>query len=841
VSHVAVDKRTGKHSGRGWDIAMKRIFGRVSPVVIRRVTLSIRNLQKTAVIIIISLFTALLIGCGLQVNGSSTSEGSSTTGETGGPVETGGQIIPVPPTFQALTGCANPNTGTSNGDWGVGSDPVYTAVDNTAPIVGQPIYTSNSIFWTSRENKPGQSILLAGAFTEEAKKVRIAPIPPGTSDWQSVVKSSSSVIATIQEGTTGLSFIVPASFPAGVYGFQIEDPSASPILGLANVPVLNWAIGVPSTADPSAALMHQVHDCSVEPGEILRVFGKNFLASDQIILQATSGLAYSLSPSKLDSNSFAVSVPSNLPPATYNFWVGTAPWSATSSPPVQITVVPSPSFTVQNVACSTLVGDGATDNTSRLQLCLDWYAPLNGSNELAYIEIPQGNFVLTGGVNPHPFEVLVGSSQSSTNFLGKPRGIPPSAWFTVPQYFGMTNMSLNAPANPNLLLSAGTTTGNPLTSGHLFFYGVNFASTTDASGGRETMFDIAGPDIQVYSSTFLSNSNQDLDIMFGDGGIVSGNKITLNNWTGLAIGNSQNIIFEANEASSQNTPGQGDGQHSGGSGLSVGRSNNQYGPSALSRNIYIGYNSFENMGSNDQQVITNDGDGGSYMGPVASSTPTTVTLADDPAWNWMGTTNPGAAVIAIISGTGVGQYSFLKSYSGKSMTLLTPWEVPPDQTSLVVITQYELNMTIAHNTITNTLGAGIVLGDALEGVVEDNLLTNAGAGILISAFGSYGGPAGYGPVMNTDVLRNTLADGAGNFIWWSVHYNNAGIGIQDMPGCLESGLVIRDNVVTSLQTIYNTDGVNGVNANLIEQNQAYWFPSFYTPGFLIQDNSPPPS
>jgi hypothetical protein len=61
-----------------------------------------------------------------------------------------------------------------------------------------------------------------------------------------------------------------------------------------------------------------------------------------------------------------------------------------------------------------------------------------------------------------------------------------------------------------------------------------------------------------------------------------------------------------------------------------------------------------------------------------------------------------------------------------------------------------------------------------------------------------------------------------------------------MPGCLESGLMVRGNVVTGLQSVYNTDGVNGVNASVIEQNQANVFPPFYTPGFLIQDNSHPP-
>ena len=95
------------------------------------------------------------------------------------------------------------------------------------------------------------------------------------------------------------------------------------------------------------------------------------------------------------------------------------------------------------------------------------------------------------------------------------------------------------------------------------------------------------------------------------------------------------------------------------------------------------------------------------------------------------------------------------------------------------------------------LYTSIVLGDALEGVIEDNVLTNSGYGILISAFGPYGGPAAYGPVINTDVLRNTIAVGKGNFIVPSINDNVAGIGISDFPGCLLSGLMIRCLLYTS--------------------------------------------
>jgi hypothetical protein len=740
----------------------------------------------------------------------------------------------VPSDFQSLSGCTNPNTGVANHDWGEGSHPVF--VDPKSLTVGTPAYTTNVVFWVSRETKPGQSVLLTGAFTPATKRVKLAVIPPGRREWQSIVRSSPIVLNPTQQSTTGLSFIVPSSFPGGVYGFEIEDPSAPPVSGLANVPAMDWAIGVPSLTAPAGALQHEVHDCGAEPGATLRIFGKNFVPSMQVFFQSPTGRVNRVTPSRLDANSIAVSVPDTLAPGTYTLWVGTFPWGVTSTPPSRITVYKPPSLTVKRTTCSNLVGDGVTDNAALLQSCLDRNAPAAGSKQLVYIAIAAGNFVLTSGVVAHPYEFLDGASAASTRLLGKPNKNPPAAWFEAPQHFGLANLSLEAPANPSLLAAIDSKTGNPTTSGHLFFSNLNFKSTGDVSGRREQMFLVAGPDIQIYNSTFLSGSNQVLDVIFGDGGVVSGNHIILNNWTGLGISDSQNVIFERNLIHSQNLPGQGPGGKSAGSGLSISRGNSRFGPSALSQNIYVGYNTFQNMGSKGQQIITNDGDGGSYIGPIAGSTAETVTLAHDPAWDWMGTTNPQASSIAIISGTGVGQYSFVKSYSGRTINLMKPWLVLPDTTSIVVISQYELHMTTAHNTITNTLGFSIVLGDSLESVIEDNVLTNSGDGIMISAYGPYGGPASYGPVINTDVLRNSISEGVGNLITSSVNTNLAGIVIQDMPGCLVSGLLIRDNVVPAKQTISSVDGLNGISAVLIEHNRGNWLPTFPIPGFLIQGN-----
>ncbi len=246
--------------------------------------------------LLVFAMTLVLVGCGLTINSTAGSGPGQGTGSAGGILSRrrtsgGGQTIPPPGVLQALTGCTNPNTGVSNGDWGVATSPVYTTVDNTDAGCRDPNLQVRMLsFGLLRENAPGQSILLTGAFTDATKTARLALIPAGTTDWQTLVRGSSTVVSTTQQGTTGLSFIIPSTFPAGVYGFEIDDPSAPPILGLANVPALNWAIGVPSTTDSATALQHQVYDCGVEQGGILRLFGKNFVASNQVVLQSSNGV-----------------------------------------------------------------------------------------------------------------------------------------------------------------------------------------------------------------------------------------------------------------------------------------------------------------------------------------------------------------------------------------------------------------------------------------------------------------------------------------------------------------------------------------------------------------------
>ena len=93
--------------------------------------------------------------------------------------------------------------------------------------------------------------------------------------------------------------------------------------------------------------------------------------------------------------------------------------------------------------------------------------------------------------------------------------------------------------------------------------------------------------------------------------------------------------------------------------------------------------------------------------------------------------------------------------------------------------------------------------------------------------------------MNTDILRNKINVGAGDLIVSSPGLNLAGIGIFDLWGIMDSGLMVRDNELPAIQTIYSTDGYVGTSANVIEDNKAEWVGPAPYPGFLVQNNVAP--
>jgi len=745
--------------------------------------------------------------------------------------------IPLPIGPDEMPGCVNPNSGVSASDFGAWQANYVTDPD---PVLNAPpTYAQNTIFWVSRETGPGESILMTGAFTGAQKSAKLALIPAGTTDWQSVVQASGTPVTATQIGNSSLTVLVPPSFPSRVYGFEVDDPTTMPIFSLANEPTISWTIGVPKTSDLSGALQHGVHDCGAEPGQGLRLFGKNFNPSDDLILMSAAGDTYKVAPKEADANSISATLPDTLPVGTYSFWVGNSSWDATSSSPMILTIAKPPALSAQNVQCANLTGDGKTDNAAQLQECLDQSAPSAASNLISRISIPAGSFCLSTGLHIHSFEILVGDSPSTTQLLGCPQSTVPNSWITVDKSVGLANFAFSGPVDPYILTSSDTT-GNPTTSGSLFVDNIDFEMASDLFNGNQVIFNVAGPDLQIYNSKFRTvtqgsgqSNEMPLSLNFGDGAIVSGDTFVDTNST-TGIGNSQNIVFEKNNSFSEEGPG----DH-GGMGLTISRSFSTWALSSVIRNIYVGHNFFHDIGWPGQGAIETDGGAGAYYGYVAESTNDTVTLSEEPSWVWTGNSDPSTIAIEIVSGTGAGQYSLLKSINDKVIGLITPWKVLPDSTSIVQVISPKTNLTLAHNKFKDTTGPSFLLfGGGVDSLVEDNQLIDSGSGLQLWAYGPYGTDTNYFSNLNTEVFRNSISDGSGEWITNSTNQNTGGIDIGDMPGCVVSGMLVRGNVVPSDQTIADTLGVHGIIGNLIEDNIAIPV-GFSYPGFLVQNNQNP--
>ena len=244
------------------------------------------------------------------------------------------EIALPPSTLHQPDGCIHPYDPTLNapsGEWNASAGAMYLPNTYGFPLIGTPTYPMNTIYWTSREARPGDSVLMTGAFTGNNKVVKVALIPAGTADFQSVVRENGIIASTTQLGTTGLLFVVPQELPAGVYGFEVDDASAPTVFGLANAPSIQWYEGVPSDTDPNHALQSQLHNCAVESGELLRLFAKNLLPSSKVILESSDGSITSLLPSSIDANRLMAQIPDSLAPGRYYMWIGNGPWDGVSA------------------------------------------------------------------------------------------------------------------------------------------------------------------------------------------------------------------------------------------------------------------------------------------------------------------------------------------------------------------------------------------------------------------------------------------------------------------------------------------------------------------------------
>jgi len=88
--------------------------------------------------------------------------------------------------------------------------------------------------------------------------------------------------------------------------------------------------------------------------------------------------------------------------------------------------------------------------------------------------------------------------------------------------------------------------------------------------------------------------------------------------------------------------------------------------------------------------------------------------------------------VAIIDGTGKGQYRVVKSSAGGFHTLETPWEIAPDQSSKVLFSQCPTDCSFIFNRFTGTVGGINFYGNAFGNVINSNWMRNSLEGVMFN-------------------------------------------------------------------------------------------------------------
>jgi hypothetical protein len=125
----------------------------------------------------------------------------------------------------------------------------------------------------------------------------------------------------------------------------------------------------------------------------------------------------------------------------------------------------------------------------------------------------------------------------------------------------------------------------------------------------------------------------------------------------------------------------------------------------IARNTYIANNKISHLYGGDHEAMTHDGHATGYLGKVKNVKGTQLALHGKPfpkskAKGSMADLYETA--LFILDGRGKGQYRFLKEYKGSQITIDRPWDVDPDETSLITISGYNGRNLYLNNTYHDT-------------------------------------------------------------------------------------------------------------------------------------------
>ena len=567
-----------------------------------------------------------------------------------------------------------------------------------------------SIFWASDPVGPDETVLVCGDGFGQTPTVELAALsqeatagPPGKLTFP----DSGQRVEALQPSDQSLKFVIPADWQPGAYAFRIIGAEGQSDWHSLNAPTVYWGQGDNGTAASPGGRLRLFGRCISHGNTGARVWltreGEQSVQLE--IEQATPWSLTARSPDSLAEGQWLARVHNGCVADRY----GTA---ITLAKPESW---PEKVFNVQDFGA---LGDSTAGDGNAIRLALKEAEKAGGG----VVFLPRGMYHVTGPLSIPRYTVLRGEATHLVSLFWSDTETPHNL-IEGTDHFGVEDLTLHC---TNYIHGIAAEVGKD-TSGHTFLRRVRvradlyrghlkqeevaerFRTAMGLSTGGGDIVRFGGPNIEI-SDCDLYGSGRSLYLLRPRGGRVTGNTFYNGRWGWYCIDGSDGLIFENNRILSADL-------------MSTGGSLNCY-SSAYSQNVWYAHNRIERAHGWDREAMTSDAGYGAYYGSAAEITPDTLTLAEDPDWrrkaDWTG------AGVFILGGKGMGQYRIIAAYDGRTVTLNRPWDVLPDQRSLITITMLQRQYLFIGNEFEDVGIALQYYGTSIDHVAADNKCTRGG-------------------------------------------------------------------------------------------------------------------
>ena len=481
-------------------------------------------------------------------------------------------------------------------------------------------------------------------------------------------------LTPLQPRDVSLKFLLPADVELGVFAVRIRNGGGVSKTFLLNVPDPWWCQGDMGT--------------KATAGGKVRVLGKNLGQGEAGAQRERTGTVLLKGPKTLtlpaDGNSYSLvaALPPDLPAGRYELrvhsgWGGPQAWSK----PLALELVPPdvwPALTV-NVMELGATGRGVVDDTKAIAAALE-KLQANGGGVLYF---PRGRYLVSDTLKIPERTVLRGERRELCCIAWPDREAPLPDMLVGTHSFAIEELSLyctnygnflstdvKSPDAGNIRLHRLRVVANRF-RGHMYSdaqknpNGPGQAHARRCSIASCRTARTAGSFCRSGAGTSKSQIATSLppascSTSRGPEAHLANNVFRLGRFGGYWLAGCDGVVFEDNRVLGQDLSSWGGGI-------------NCLDGSSYSQHVYFARNTQEYCFGGDNEMTT-DAPGGAYFGKVAKAEGTTLVTAEDPNWSkrdWRG------AVVAIVSGTGMGQYRRVAGMDGRTVEVDRPWDVRP--------------------------------------------------------------------------------------------------------------------------------------------------------------------